>query len=141
MKTLAQQIFYGLTVELLILFVTYIFKGHKKIAIFIFIAGTILAGVIAFVPFPIGGASNGLYVFDDFDDLRYEDTYNTELWKPFLFSNDDLFQQNGSLVVSDTADNDSGFFLNFRDPNRSEFTYIETKVRFSNKVYSGDGII
>jgi hypothetical protein len=52
MRDFAQQIFYGLVVELFSSILAYIFKGRQHIAISIFAIGTILAGIVAFFPFP-----------------------------------------------------------------------------------------
>jgi hypothetical protein len=139
MNSFAQQIFYGLVVELIILFITYVFKERKIIAIIVFAVGTVLAGVVAFVPLPTEPGLS-LYVYDDFDDQRYEGSFNKELWMPLRYDNDNIIQQNGSLVISDIADHDDGVILYFRDEKQSEFSYFEARMKISDKTYKGDGV-
>ena len=50
MRNFAEQIFYGLVVELISLLIAYMVKERKLVAILVFAIGTVVAGVIAFIP-------------------------------------------------------------------------------------------
>lgn len=136
MKNFAEQIFYGLAVELLSLIITYISKERKALAISIFTIGTVFAGVIAFVPSvtiewpPIFQAK-----YDDFNNSAFDGKYNTNLWEYDGTKHVELKQENGVLILKTTSNDEDGGNILVADSESwtfEELNSMEAKLKIDS---------
>ena len=137
MKEIAQPIFYGLLIELISLSISYIFKERRLIAILVLVVGTILAGIVAFVPLPMQTQIRTSSVYDDFSDSKFDGDINMEKWAKVFDDGCLGYQQNGSVFVTTNTKNNETLLCRFliRNPKwvqGSNLSIFEAKIKISS---------